>query len=621
MAMEAIEDGPLGEEEEEIDDTKLALEGVHMMLNNGIQEARVLFEKYKDYSPSMNAGYSFITFMQAMMTFEDEKLAEAMKLLQQTQKKCELGEGFVKYMKRKFSRKKTEVKEATLSLEDKFTRQIIVADCMMHQAVLTFINQDISSYVKGGWLMRKAWKIYEKVYREIKALYDKESWPDANGGVALSAPPSAVDMSSFENSLDSKTGSDETGGSANIPHSDSRTSMSSMSSTGVSGVSGDLSKAELHGERLARLMGAVSFGYGLFQLCISLIPPKILKLIEFIGFEGNREVGLAAMEFSSHSSDAKAPLATLGLLWYHTVIRQFFALDGNNIHAGVEEGEKIIERIEKTYPNSALFLFYKGRVQRLKGDVDMSIATFQHALERCEGEREVQHICVYEMGWSNLMKLNWRDSFAAFTRMKEESRWSKAYYAYLSGVCQGSLGDVKGAHTMFREVPALVKRKNNQIESFVARRANTFKKQAPDQDHCILLGLEILYLWNALPLCTKDCLDKMMEECSKIEDKKLFHLRSLVEGALHKLSDNEEMAAVCFEEAIARHQGMKDDQHVAAFAMYELGIILIQKPETLANGKSYLLKAKDGFKEYDFENRLGVRIHLTLKRLKEGATS
>ena len=41
---------------------------------------------------------------------------------------------------------------------------------------------------------------------------------------------------------------------------------------------------------LGRLMGAVKFGYGAFQLSISMVPPRILKLIEFLGFEGDRRV-------------------------------------------------------------------------------------------------------------------------------------------------------------------------------------------------------------------------------------------------------------------------------------------------------------------------------------------
>lgn len=36
-----------------------------------------------------------------------------------------------------------------MTQEDKWTSQIIVADVLLYQAVLTFINQDIPSYVKG----------------------------------------------------------------------------------------------------------------------------------------------------------------------------------------------------------------------------------------------------------------------------------------------------------------------------------------------------------------------------------------------------------------------------------------------------------------------------------------
>lgn len=48
-------------------------------------------------------------------------------------------------------------------------------------------------------------------------------------------------------------------------------------------------------ETLSRLLGAVSFGYGLFQLALSMIPDKILKLIEFLGFHGDKVAGLEAL--------------------------------------------------------------------------------------------------------------------------------------------------------------------------------------------------------------------------------------------------------------------------------------------------------------------------------------
>lgn len=60
---------------------------------------------------------------------------------------------------------------------------------------------------------------------------------------------------------------------------------------------------------VARLMAAVSFGYGIFQLCISLLPSSLLKLIHFLGFEGDRNIGLSALMFSREGSDMRSPLA------------------------------------------------------------------------------------------------------------------------------------------------------------------------------------------------------------------------------------------------------------------------------------------------------------------------
>jgi hypothetical protein len=35
----------------------------------------------------------------------------------------------------------------------------------------------------------------------------------------------------------------------------------------------------------------------------------------------------------------------------------------------------------------------------------------------------------------------------------------------------------------------------------------------------------------------------------------------------------------CLKEALARHQGMKDDYHIPAFAMYEMASIYMKMPE------------------------------------------
>lgn len=58
-------------------------------------------------------------------------------------------------------------------------------------------------------------------------------------------------------------------------------------------------------------MCAVSFGYGLFHLCVSLLPATILRLIHILGFVGDRTVGLEALMFARQGPDMRAPLAML----------------------------------------------------------------------------------------------------------------------------------------------------------------------------------------------------------------------------------------------------------------------------------------------------------------------
>lgn len=63
-------------------------------------------------------------------------------------------------------------------------------------------------------------------------------------------------------------------------------------------------------EALDRLKGSVSFGYGLFHLCISMVPPHLLKIINLLGFPADRLQGLSSLTYASESKDMKAPLAT-----------------------------------------------------------------------------------------------------------------------------------------------------------------------------------------------------------------------------------------------------------------------------------------------------------------------
>jgi hypothetical protein len=56
-------------------------------------------------------------------------------------------------------------------------------------------------------------------------------------------------------------------------------------------------------------------------------------------------------------------------------------------------------------------------------------------------------------------------------------------------VSLGALGDIKGAHDTLKEVPGLLKKKNNQIEAYVSRRVSIPKFYKIHLSACIHMSL------------------------------------------------------------------------------------------------------------------------------------
>ncbi|XP_071502427.1 tetratricopeptide repeat protein 39C-like [Diadema antillarum] len=586
---------------EVVDDVKLSLEGINLLLNNGFKEAMEIFTKYRYYSPLMSAGSSFVSFMNALMTYEDDKLDGAMEAIKETDKLCNSHhDGFMKSLKQKLLKK--ESGGAKLSIEERLQRRILSADCQLYMAMLIFSRNEVTGFLKGGWLIRKGYKLYEKVYRDIATIYE------ARGQKMDDRPELLLDDTVEEAQPDSEVTNGEAVEAEGEPATLDLSSDTTLTQKDFVAVAED---------SLARLKGGVSFGYGLLQLVISMMPPSLLKVVNLLGFHGNREFGLKCLDEASHSTDMKAPLAMLTLLWYHTVVRPFFGIDSKNKESCINEALKILEERKAAYPNSALVMFYEGRVQKLQGNLDLALKTYEAALEACVEQREIQLICLYELGWCNLMRLNWEESLLAFARLKDESRWAQSYYAFLTAICQGALGQVETAQELFREVPGLAKKKNNQLESFVIRKAGKFKKKTPTAPQSRLMAIEVLYLWKAMPDCSEDALRRMLKECDNADsDKTQKALIALLKGAIHRCLGNVEIAMQCFEDCMALSGSKNQEGHAAPYACFELGAMLAGGQATASRGKALILRAKDNYKDYDFEQRLSVRIHAALQQLK-----
>ena len=100
------------------------------------------------------------------MSFDDEAMDFAYKCLETTESYCEVGGKKITI----FSSSASKEVQQMLSAHDKLHCKAIIADCILFESVLVFLKQGLTSYVKGGYLLRKAYKIYKKIFDETEQL-------------------------------------------------------------------------------------------------------------------------------------------------------------------------------------------------------------------------------------------------------------------------------------------------------------------------------------------------------------------------------------------------------------------------------------------------------------------
>ena len=112
----------------------------------------------------------------SLMTFEEDAMDAAYKSLEGTEKFCDTSKKFSDLFSSSSQTQK-------LTPHQRLYRKSIIADCLLFEAILVFIRQSLTSYVKGGYLIRKAWKMYEKIYTETEKLCSQPS-PISKPGVS-----------------------------------------------------------------------------------------------------------------------------------------------------------------------------------------------------------------------------------------------------------------------------------------------------------------------------------------------------------------------------------------------------------------------------------------------------
>ncbi|PIA17442.1 hypothetical protein COEREDRAFT_41041, partial [Coemansia reversa NRRL 1564] len=281
-----------------------------------------------------------------------------------------------------------------------------------------------------------------------------------------------------------------------------------------------------NGERLDdHFVSGTYLGMGVFNLVLSMLPAKLLRFIELVGFTADRRLGLELLAIAAGwRSDPIHPcgyglrseFCTLVLLGYHVFLCSDLYLGYPNIPLV----EVVLRRSLQQHPDGLLFMYFEARLLILRSDMEGAIQRFG-ALHVTGGSdwRQLQYLGYWEQSLCLMALGRWLDAAAGFDVLRRENNWNKAAYTYALACCLwehylGLCGGVAPVDTaelsngqrqvldvvrsLMALVPSLKRKvagKSIPIEKFVIRKAAKFQQQG---NFLMRPGLEVLHTMNLI---------------------------------------------------------------------------------------------------------------------------
>lgn len=137
---------------------------------------------------------------------------------------------------------------------------------------------------------------------------------------------------------------------------------------------------------------------GVFTLLTSHLPTRVLRLVQFLGFDGNRRAALRELTDALVADQIWSPVAALLLLAYNTQIEYVIGLGEGNM--ALVEQILDVYLVEKKFDTSGFFLIFSGLFEQIRGRPDLAIGTFEKSITAFAEWPQLQNAGYWFMIWA-----------------------------------------------------------------------------------------------------------------------------------------------------------------------------------------------------------------------------
>ncbi|GAB1301353.1 Tetratricopeptide repeat domain 39D [Apodemus speciosus] len=377
------------------------------------------------------------------------------------------------------------------------------------------------------------------------------------------------------------------------------------------------------------LNGGIKFGVGVFNLMFSLVPPKSLKLLNMVGYSGDRDVGLSLLHDSASEPHINNILSVFTLLFYYNYVR---------VVVGVEKAsnaatESLFLIYLEKFPNCVVLKFFRARFNMLNGNFESAKLKLQECIITQNEWKQVHHLCYWELMWCHIFLQNWKQAYNYANLLYQHSRWSKAIYTYSKAIILALLppdsvdSENESLSSYFLRVDSLrIKFLGSSvpIEKFIAEKSQRYGTTTGWFTAQPLL--EFIYAWSGFRVMSKkvdlisswlliidkgkELLNENPNEEYGIDDMSLLNL---LKGLCLKHLGKHLKAEHYFIRVIRKEKMLKYDHYLVPYSYYELGMLHYLKGD-YANATKNLDIIKN-YKDYSMEARLQFRAHIALEQI------
>ncbi|KAK9318048.1 outer membrane protein Iml2/Tetratricopeptide repeat protein 39 [Lipomyces starkeyi] len=535
-----------------------ALEAMDCIMADDLECANSILNGTSSKSSLPALGRSVLSFIEATLGFEADKIKEATEKLRVAEAAA---------LRDRLHAQKLQHKSSSFAPGTEY--YLAVAEAHLMGAVVLFLSESAIASVKSFYKLRRAYQILADIYnnsldensgvQKLPEIDDEkaELGDTADDDYELTEEDTldkSLDALGLESSLEQVLEKSE-GDLSALPETRLPPQPAQKFKPFGNGKVGNSSGATAVTDDY--IQSGVNLCFGILQLVISMIPPALGKILSVIGFRGDRDTSIQMLWEATSSDNIHGALALLTLLLYYTGPAQACDITPSDSSFPKDRLLTVLARTRKRYPTSALWMLQEARMQGMNGDLQRSLTILQTPMKI--QMRQVEALVEFEKAMCYLDLHEFESAAQTFINLTKLNSWSHALYTYVAGVCYVELYRAasradnedeakiaaykKNAEELLLNAPSLIGKRRiigraMPVELYLQRKVQKWKSWMPpatpkDSKNSSSASVnstkasaqpsivdyigtspanEIIYFWNGYKRMPRDALEKSLLE-------------------------------------------------------------------------------------------------------------